>query len=126
MADCLIVTGTNYGNFLSASDDAGLTYVTLANHVVGHPLGKSARNQVRYNDSEGLANATRYLIQLGHQHIWYIGQLLKPWFRQRHEGYVKAMTGNCLELRSHTSSHSGRTPSRMDTLRPLSSLSRDG
>jgi DNA-binding LacI/PurR family transcriptional regulator len=35
LADCLILTGTIYANLLHALDGAGVTYVTLANHVVG-------------------------------------------------------------------------------------------
>jgi DNA-binding LacI/PurR family transcriptional regulator len=102
LTDCLIVTGTIYTNFLHALDDAGLTYVTLANHVVGQHSKKAGKNQVRYNDSEGFENATRYLIQLGHKHIWYIGDTSKPWFQQRHEGYAKAMAENSLEPRAYT------------------------
>jgi DNA-binding LacI/PurR family transcriptional regulator len=102
LADCLILTGTIYANFLHALDAAGLTYVTLANHVVGQHSKKAGKNQVRYNDSEGFENATRYLIQLGHKHIWYIGDISKPWFQQRHEGYAKAMAENSLEPRAHT------------------------
>jgi DNA-binding LacI/PurR family transcriptional regulator len=102
LADCLIVTGTNYGNFLNALDDEGLTYVSLANHVVGNDSTKSARNQVRYSDSEGFEDATRYLIQLGHKQIWYIGDTSKPWFQQRYAGYAKAMAENSLEPAAHT------------------------
>jgi DNA-binding LacI/PurR family transcriptional regulator len=102
LADCLIVTGTNYGNFLNALDDAGLTYVCLANHVAGHHSTGSARNQVRYSDSEGFEDATRYLIQLGHKQIWYIGDTSKPWFQQRYAGYAKAITENSLEPLAHT------------------------
>ncbi len=102
LTDCLIVTGTIYTNFLHALDDAGVTYVTLANHVVGQHSKKAGKNQVRYNDSEGFENATRYLIQLGHKHIWYIGDTSKPWFQQRHEGYAKAMAENSLEPRAYT------------------------
>jgi DNA-binding LacI/PurR family transcriptional regulator len=102
LADCLILTGTIYANLLHALDGAGVTYVTLANHVVGPHGARSDKNQVRYNDSEGFENATRYLIQLGHKHIWYIGDTSKPWFQRRHEGYAKAMAESSLEPRAHT------------------------
>src|SRR5581483_895797 len=80
LADCLIITGTNYENFLKALDGAGITYVTLANHVVGRQTKRPGKNQVRYNDCEGFGEATRHLIQLGHKNIWYIGDTSKPWF----------------------------------------------
>jgi DNA-binding LacI/PurR family transcriptional regulator len=101
LADCLIVIGTNYDNFLNALDDAELSYVTLANHVVGHRSTKCARDQVRYDDSKGFEDATRYLVQMGHKDIWYIGDSSKPWFQLRHVGYAKAMAENSLEPHAH-------------------------
>ncbi len=97
LADCLIITGTNYDNFLKALDNAGVCYVTLVNHVVGRQTKRPGKNQVRYNDYEGFGEATRYLIQLGHKNIWYIGDTSKPWFQQRYEGYEKTMLENSLD-----------------------------
>jgi DNA-binding LacI/PurR family transcriptional regulator len=102
LVDCLIVTGTNYENFLEALDSIGLTYVALANHVVLNRPRASGKNQVRYNDLGGYAEATRYLIQLGHRHIWYIGDTSKPWYRNRYDGYAKAMAESGLEPHAQT------------------------
>ncbi len=102
LADCLIITGTNYENFLRALDGAGMPYVTLANHVVGRQTRRTAKNQVRYSDCEGFREATRYLIQLGHKNIWYIGDISKPWFRQRYEGYEETMVENSLDPLAQT------------------------
>lgn len=102
LADCLILTGTNYENFLKALDGAGVSYVTLANHVVGRQPRRPAKNQVRYNDLEGFAEATRYLTRLGHKSIWFIGDTSKPWFQQRYEGYEKTMLENSVEPLAQT------------------------
>ncbi len=102
LADCLILTGTNYENFLKALDVSGIPYVTLANHVVGRQTRKPGKNQVRYNDLEGFGEATRYLIQLGHKSIWYVGDTSKPWFQQRYEGYEKIMLENSLDPLAQT------------------------
>jgi DNA-binding LacI/PurR family transcriptional regulator len=79
----------------------GVIHVTLANHVVGHRSTKCARDQVRYDDSKGFEDATRYLVQMGHKDIWYIGDSSKPWFQLRHVGYAKAMAENSLEPHAH-------------------------
>jgi DNA-binding LacI/PurR family transcriptional regulator len=101
LADCLIGIGTNYDNFLNALAGGGLTYVSLANHVVGHHW-EAATSQVRYNDSEGFEDATRYLFQMGRKDVWYIGDTWKPWFQQSYQGYVRAMVENSLDARAHT------------------------
>ncbi|MGC2768816.1 MAG: substrate-binding domain-containing protein, partial [Candidatus Acidiferrum sp.] len=46
--------------------------------------------------------ATRYLISLGHRDIWFIGDTSLPWYRNRHEGYCKAMKDAGLEPLSQT------------------------
>jgi len=46
--------------------------------------------------------ATRYLIQLGHKDIWYIGDTSMPWYRRRHDRYAKTMTEAGLQPRAQT------------------------
>ncbi len=102
LADCVVITGTNYENFLKGLDSTGIPYVTLANHIVGRQARKPGKNQVRYNDLEGFGEATRYLIQLGHKNIWFVGDTSKPWFQQRYEGYEKAMLQHSLDPLAQT------------------------
>jgi DNA-binding LacI/PurR family transcriptional regulator len=96
IADCVIAAGTNYPNFLEAMDGLGMRYVTLANNVVGsapHP----GVNQVRFDDYSGCAEATRYLLQLGHREIWFLGDTSLPWCRVRSEAYRCCMNEAGLE-----------------------------
>jgi DNA-binding LacI/PurR family transcriptional regulator len=89
MADCLILAGTNYENFTKALEAGGIPYVLLANNFVGKR--REPVDQVRFDDFSGAFEATRYLIQLGHRHIWYIGDTSLPWYRTRHQAYLRAM-----------------------------------
>lgn len=87
---------------LEALDAIGITYVTLANHVVAKEPRVPGKDQVRYNDFGGYAGATCYLVQLGHRYIWFIGDTAKPWFRNRYDGYLRAMAEADLEPRAQT------------------------
>jgi LacI family transcriptional regulator len=46
---------------------------------------------VRFDDYSGALEATRYLVQLGHKQIWYIGDTSLPWFRRRYDAYELVM-----------------------------------
>jgi DNA-binding LacI/PurR family transcriptional regulator len=102
LVDCVIVAGTNYENFISALRGRGLKYVSLANHTVGSAAPQPGHNQIRYDDYGGFYAATSYLIQLGHKHIWYIGDTTRPWYRNRYAGYAAAMSAHALEASAHT------------------------
>ena len=101
LADCLIVVGAIQPNALTAFDRHGLHYVFLANHLMsGEPPPRSS--YVRYDDEAGCYEATKYLAQLGHAHIWYIGDAARPWNRNRYRGYVRATAELGLEAHVHT------------------------
>ncbi len=105
LADCVIVVGTISPNLLAAFAQHGLRYILLANHVVdsgqdGLPLLRSS--QVQYNDEAGCYEATRYLAQLGHTNIWYIGDASRAWHKNRYAGYSRAMADLGLEAHAHT------------------------
>jgi DNA-binding LacI/PurR family transcriptional regulator len=102
LVNCVIVAGANYNNFLLALQMAKIRYVLLGNHFVGRSPEEAPVNQVRYDDYGGSLEATQYLIQLGHRHIWYIGDTSLPWLLNRYEGYVSAMKGSGLEPNVHT------------------------
>jgi LacI family transcriptional regulator len=102
LVNCVIVAGANYSNFLLALQMAKIRYVLLGNHVVGRSLETTPMNQVRYDDYGGSLEAAQYLIQLGHRHIWYIGDTSLPWLLNRYEGYLGAMKEADLEPHVHT------------------------
>ncbi len=101
LADCVILAGANYENFTASLDKRGLRYVLLANNF----FSKSSRepfDQVRFDDQAGAAEATRYLLSLGHRKIWFVGDTSVPWFRNRHRGYSQAMRESGLKPLAQT------------------------
>ena len=101
LADCVIVAGTIHQNILNALENHGLRYVLLGNHLMGAAKSAFRGNVVRYDDRSGCYQATEYLAQLGHKHIWYIGDGSRPWHQNRFEGYSQAMADLQLEPHSH-------------------------
>lgn len=99
IADCLILAGTNYGNFLEVLDSLKINYVALANNLI---TGKARprTDTVRFDEMGGAQEAANYLIQLGHRDIWFAGDLTLPWFRARYQGYERAMTEAGLRSRT--------------------------
>lgn len=98
IADCLILAGMNYENFVEAIEDLGVPYVLLKNTYTGNSL--PAFDQVGWDDFDGSYEATRYLIELGHRDIWYIGDVSLAWYHARFEGYQQAMRDQKLEPRA--------------------------
>jgi DNA-binding LacI/PurR family transcriptional regulator len=91
----IIVAGQIYDNLFGALDNLGIPYIALANYAQGDM--QSAVNHVRYDDGAGFYDATKYLIQLGHKDIWFVGDSSQPWSAPRAEGYARAMTEQSLE-----------------------------
>ena len=85
-----IVAGTNSKNLLELLNHQGVPFVVLGNNVVGE-WQKEAYNTVYFDDIDGACAMTRYLQSLGHQRIWFVGNLKLPWFARRYEGYRYAM-----------------------------------
>jgi DNA-binding LacI/PurR family transcriptional regulator len=90
IADCVILAGANYGNFTKSLDKRGVHYVLMVNNFMGQEK-RDPFDQVRFDDFSGALEATRYLLSLGHRGIWFIGETSVPWYRNRYEGYSKAM-----------------------------------
>ena len=101
IADCVILAGANFANFTKSLDKRGLHYVLLANNFVSDEKRKPF-DQVRFDDFSGALEATRYLIGLGHRDILFIGETAVPWYRNRHQGYCKAMQEAGLEPLAQT------------------------
>lgn len=96
IADCLILAGTNYDNFVEAVEKLRVPHVVLSNHHVTDretpPL-----DRVGWDDTTGPYEATRFLITLGHRSIWYIGDTSLPWYKARYDSYCRAMEEAALE-----------------------------
>src|SRR5215467_5520568 len=90
LADCVILAGANYENFTNSLDQRGLQYVLLANNFFD-TAAREPFDQIRFDDRSGAADATRYLLSLGHRNIWFVGDTSVPWFHNRHAGYCQAM-----------------------------------
>lgn len=99
LADCVIATGVNHANLVEMMEDRGMKYVVLGNSLISE-MAAAPVNQVRFNDTAGFYDATRYLIQLGHKDIWFVGDTSLQWFHRRYEGYVCAMREHSLEPRA--------------------------
>ena len=102
LADCIIVAGSVAANTLAAFDRHDFHYVMLANHLVDECEPAVASSYVRYDDEKGFYEATRYLAQLGHTHIWYLGDASRYWHRNRYKGYCRAMVELGLDTHPHT------------------------
>jgi DNA-binding LacI/PurR family transcriptional regulator len=102
LADCVILAGSIGENLLSAFDRSGFRYVLLANELADPRPPAKQRVLVLYDDAGGCYQAVRYLAQLGHKHIWYIGDASRPWNRNRLNGYVRAISELELEQHVHT------------------------
>jgi DNA-binding LacI/PurR family transcriptional regulator len=102
LVDCVVVAGINYENLLRALDHNKIRYVLLENHLTASSATGPRTNRIRYDDHGGCYEAARYLIELGHKHIWYIGDTSRPWFLNRYEGYAKALREHGLEPKAHT------------------------
>jgi DNA-binding LacI/PurR family transcriptional regulator len=101
MADCVVLAGVNYDNFVDVLEKRQVPYVLLANNLITRRR-RDRKDRVRFDDFTGAAEATRHLIELGHQHIWYIGDTSLPWYRTRYEAFAQVMTKAGLEPRAQT------------------------
>jgi DNA-binding LacI/PurR family transcriptional regulator len=101
IADCVILAGSNSENCTKSLDKRGLHYVLLVKNFVSKEK-REPFDQVRFDDFSGAVEATHYLLSLGHRDIWFIGDTSLPWYRNRHEGYCKAMKDAGLEPLSQT------------------------
>lgn len=102
IADCVIVAGTNYMNFLKALAGLEMKHVVLGNNLIGAGE-RPPVDQVFFDDHGGMSEAARYLIELGHRKIYFVGDTSLPWCDHRHRAYVKAMEEAGLEPHGMTS-----------------------
>lgn len=86
----VILAGTNSTNLLELLIQRGVPFVVLGNNVMGD-FADAKCDVVLSDDVQGSHDATRYLIGLGHRHIWFVGNIGLPWFARCFAGYQHAM-----------------------------------
>ena len=86
----VILAGTTSMNLLELLNNKGITHVVLGNNVIcdSHDLNDDV---VFSDDIHGSQDMARYLISLGHRHIWFVGNTRLPWFARCYEGYRRTM-----------------------------------
>src|ERR1017187_7960721 len=87
----VILAGTNSPNLLELLSEKSVPFVVLGNNVMGE-VPQPNYDMVFSDDIQGGQDAVRYLIRLGHQHIWFVGNTRLPWFARCYEGYKRAMS----------------------------------
>lgn len=102
LADCVIVIGSVHPSTLSAFDRHGLRYVLLRNNLVEEHKDSFRGTLVGYDDMGGSSRATKYLAQLGHKYIWYVGDESRSWHRHRLGGYLQAISELGLDPHVHS------------------------
>lgn len=94
----IIVAGQIHENLIEALSGIGIPFVVLANHTVSQSQ-RGEVNQVSYDDNSSFYEGTKYLIQLGHKDIWFIGDNSQLGLSTSDEGYRRAMAEHSLEPR---------------------------
>lgn len=89
--DGVLVAGTNYPNLLGYLGRAELPYVLFGNNLVTGALALPRKNAVSFDEQAGAREAAEFLLELGHRHIAFVGDLSKPWYLRRYEGFRQAM-----------------------------------
>jgi len=88
--DGVVLAGVHYPNLLDVLKRLHLPHVVLGNAFAG-PQQRLKWDAVMYDDITGSYEAVSYLARLGHRRIAFVGNIERPWFRRRYEGYLRAM-----------------------------------
>ena len=89
----VILAGTNSMNMLRFLERKNITFAVLGNNVIDATDDLKQHDVVFTDDIQGAYDMTRYLINLGHRHIGFVGNLRLPWFARCFAGYRRAMDG---------------------------------
>ena len=89
----VILAGTNSMNMLRFLERKNITFAVLGNNVIDATDDLKKYDVVFADDIQGACDMTRYLINLGHRHIGFVGNLRLPWFARCFAGYRRAMDG---------------------------------
>ena len=87
----VILAGTNSMNLIQLLGQKGIPFAVLGNNVIGEQQDLKNNDVVFADDIQGGQDATRYLIELGHRRICFVGNTRLPWFARCFEGYRRAM-----------------------------------
>lgn len=86
----VILAGNTSPNLLELLDQKDISYVVLGNNILGET--SNLKNDVVFSDeTRGAEDMARYLISLGHRHIWFVGNTRLPWFARYYDGYHRCM-----------------------------------
>ncbi len=88
--DGVVLAGANHIDCVRAVMKLGVPCVTVGNNLVGC-RGMSEVDSVWYDESTGTREAIRYLADLGHRHIRFVGNTALPWFARNYRAYSDAM-----------------------------------
>ena len=86
-----ILGGTNSENFLIALKHRGIPFAALGNNLLLPEAGHLDYDVVYSNDLQSAYEITRYLQNLHHRSIWFVGNTKLPWFARCYSGYNQAM-----------------------------------
>ena len=87
----VILAGTNSANLVQLLTRKGIPSVVLGNNFLGNAENYIGNDLVFADDIGGARDVTRYLISMGHRHIWFVGNTRLPWFARCFDGYSRAM-----------------------------------
>jgi DNA-binding LacI/PurR family transcriptional regulator len=87
----VILAGTNSMNLIQLLGQKGIPFAVLGNNVIGEQQNLKNNDVVFADDIQGGQDATRYLIELGHRRVCFVGNTRLPWFARCFEGYRRAM-----------------------------------
>jgi DNA-binding LacI/PurR family transcriptional regulator len=87
----VILAGTNSMNLIQLLGEKSIPFAVLGNNVMGEQEDLRNNDVVFADDMQGGEDATRYLIELGHRRICFVGNTRLPWFARCFEGYRQAM-----------------------------------
>jgi DNA-binding LacI/PurR family transcriptional regulator len=96
--DGFIVAGVNSAALIDLVVATGLPCSALASTLDEDTVPRGC-STVSVDDAAGSIDATRHLIELGHRSICWIGNIARPWFLHRADGYRAAMQAEGLEPR---------------------------
>ncbi len=88
--DGVVLAGVNHIDCVKAVVKIGLPCVTVGNNLIGCKA-MSEVDSVWYDESTGTREAIRYLADLGHRHIRFVGNTAVPWFARNYRAYSDAM-----------------------------------
>jgi LacI family transcriptional regulator len=94
--DGLLIAGANYPSLPRYVERIGLPYVVFGNNLVTGSLALPCKACVCFDEQGGGRQATEFLLDLGHHAIAFVGDLSKPWYARRFEGYREALAARGL------------------------------